>query len=249
MSKNVLILGATSGIAEAICHELSKRGDRLILTGRNVEEMEKTAADLRVRHQTDPVVVQFDALDFDGHGEFIDQCFSAVDNKIDCTILCYGYLADQAETQTDWDKARRTVDVNFTSAVSILHLIAERFERIRSGQIAVISSVAGDCGRMSNYTYGASKAGVSAFVQGLRNRLHHANVPVLTVKPGFVDTPMVHGLVDPKSPIVASPQRVAKDIVRAIDKKRNVIYTPWLWWVILTIIKFIPECIFKRLKL
>ena len=147
------------------------------------------------------------------------------------------------------DEARRAIDLNFTSAVALLAPLASYLEGRRSGYLAAISSVAGDRGRQSNYTYGAAKAGLTAYLQGLRNRLYRSGVHVLTIKPGFVDTPMTRGLVNPNSPLVASPKRVARDIDRAIRRRRNTIYTPWFWRPIMLVVRLVPEFIFKRLKL
>jgi len=137
------------------------------------------------------------------------------------------------------------IDVNYTSAVSILNIAANYFEERQRGFIGAISSVAGDRGRQSNYIYGSTKAGLSVYLEGLRNRLHASGVQVLTIKPGMVDTKMTYGVVY-DSPLLASPTKVAQDISKGIEKKRNVLYTPWFWIVIMFIIKIIPEFIFKR---
>lgn len=239
-------MGATSGIARALCHLLCKRGCELLLTGRDTANLERIAADCRLRYGSPIVTRSFDALDFQSHAKFVDDSFAHFQNNLTGVILCYGYLPDQKAAERQMDETRRTIDINFTSAVSILSLFANRLEENRRGFIAAISSVAGDRGRQSNYTYGAAKAGLSVFLQGLRNRLYHANVHVLTIKPGFVDTPMTKGRINPRSPLVATPERVARDIDRAIRKRTNVLYTPWFWRVILTIVCAIPEAIFKR---
>jgi short-subunit dehydrogenase len=249
MSENILVLGATSGIARALCHELARRGCRLVLAGRDADELGKVASDLHVRYGTDGHVEPFDALDYEGHSAFFGRCLGHFNGDLTGVVLCYGYMTDQARTETDFCQARRTIDVNLTSAVSLLSLAANHLELSRQGFIAAIASVAGDRGRQSNYTYGAAKAGLATYLQGLRNRLCRAGVHVLTVKPGFVDTPMTQGLLNPKSPLVASPARVARDIDRAIRKRKNTLYTPWFWWGILAVIRSIPEPIFKRLRL
>ena len=125
----------------------------------------------------------------------------------------------------------------------------ERLAAQEYGFIAVISSVAGDRGRQSNYLYGAAKGGLSVYLQGLRNRGKHCGVHVMTVKPGFVATQMTVGLVDPKSPLVAQPEQVAKDIVRGLKKRKNIVYSRWFWRYIMLMIRSIPEWIFKRLRL
>ncbi|HEX4143800.1 MAG TPA: SDR family oxidoreductase [Pirellulales bacterium] len=248
MSENVLILGATSGIAKELARVLAERGCGLVLAGRNRAELERSAADLRLRYHASADVEIFDAMDFAGHGAFIARCLSRP-NPIDGVVLCYGYLPDQRQTEIDADEARRTIDLNLTSAIALLVPLANYLESRRSGYLAVISSVAGDRGRPSNYTYGASKAGVTAYVEGLAGRLHRSGVHVLTVKPGFVDTPMIQGRIDPSSPLVASPKRVARDIDRAIRWRRNTIYTPWFWRPILLAVRLMPQFIFKRLRL
>jgi short-subunit dehydrogenase len=248
MTETVLILGATSGIAKELSRVLAQRGCSLVLAGRDAGELEKSAADLRVRFQVKADVEVFDALDYSGHAALVDRCLSRPD-PIDGVILCYGDLPDQRNTEISPDAARRAIDLNFTSAAAILSPFVNYLEGRRSGYLAAISSVAGDRGRQSNYTYGAAKAGLTAYLQGLRNRLYRSGVHVLTVKPGFVDTPMTHGILNPNSPLVASPARVARDIDRAIRRRRNTLYTPWFWRAIMLVIGMVPEPIFKRMKL
>jgi len=249
MSERVLMLGATSGIAVALCDVMAARGCDLILAGRNVTRLEQQAAELRARHRVTVFVEPFEALDFDHHDAFFERCLAHFDGSLDIVVLCHAYLTDQQLTQTDFREARRTIDVTFTSAVSILGIAANYFERRRRGMIAAISSVAGERGRMSNYTYGASKAGLTVWLEGLRNRLCHAGVHVLTIKPGFVDTPMARGRVSPNSPLLATPRRVARAIDRAIRRRRDVLTTPWFWRPIMFLVRLTPEPIFKRLKL
>ncbi|HTU23807.1 MAG TPA: SDR family NAD(P)-dependent oxidoreductase, partial [Pirellulales bacterium] len=203
MSEQVLILGATSGIAKELTRVLAARGCRLILAGRNREELEKSAVDLRVRYEASADVETFEALDFASHAALVESLLARPE-PIDGVILCYGDLPDQRQTELDVEAARRAIDVNFTSAVSMLARWANYLESRQRGYLAVISSVAGDRGRQSNYTYGAAKAGLTAYLEGLRNRLFRSGVRVLTIKPGFVDTEMTFGRVDPNSPLVAS---------------------------------------------
>lgn len=249
MPERVLILGATSGIARALARVLAEKHASLVLAGRRLDELEKEANDLRIRTGARVAAMHFEALAFDRHAALFEEAKAAAGGDLDGVVLAYGYMTEQALTEKDFEEARRTLDVNFTSAVSILNVIANEFEAKGRGWIAAISSVAGDRGRQSNYTYGASKAGLSAYLQGLRNRLHKSGVHVLEVKPGFVDTPMTQGLLDPGSPLVAAPETVAVSIERAIRTRRNVLYTPWFWRGIMTTIRSIPESIFKRLKL
>jgi decaprenylphospho-beta-D-erythro-pentofuranosid-2-ulose 2-reductase len=247
MSDTILVLGASSSIARAIAARLASEKKNLLLAGRNVEDLEKTARDLEIRHDIQADAIQFDALDLESHQAFVEDCLDRSDNTLKGVILCHGYMADQAEAQDDFRETKRMIDTNFTSAVSILNLLANHFEKRQDGFICAVSSVAGDRGRGSNYLYGSTKAALNAYLQGLRNRLAKVKVPVLTVKPGFVDTRMTWGL--PKLFLVASPERVANDICRAIDRRKNVIYTPWFWQGIMTIICSIPEPMFKKMKL
>jgi short-subunit dehydrogenase len=246
--ETVLVVGATSGIGNALARQLAGDGARLLLAGRATEELDRTAADLRIRHGTEVGIERFDALDFEAHPAFVDRCLVRLDGELDGVVVCYGDLPDADLVTSDGGEARRTIDVNLTSVVSLLTPLAEYLRQRRRGWIAVISSVAGDRGRQSNYVYGTAKGGLTVFLQGLRNRLAREGVHVLTIKPGFVATPMLRD-VDPSSPLVASPERVARDIRRAIRGRRNVVYTPWFWWPVMMIIRGIPEPIFKRLRL
>jgi decaprenylphospho-beta-D-erythro-pentofuranosid-2-ulose 2-reductase len=248
VNENVLIVGATSGIARALGHELAEQGCHLMLAGRRQDELDRCAADLRTRYQTPTGTEPFEALDFESHPAFFTRCLDHFAGTLHGLILCHGYMPNQTATQTNITEVRRTIDVNFTSAISLLMLAANYFEQRKSGYIVVLSSVAGDRGRMSNYTYGAAKAGLNAYLQGMRNRLQHAGVQVLTVKPGFVDTPMTHGLLNPHSPLVATPERVAREVNNAIRKRKDVIYSPGFWRVLMAIIRALPESIFKRLR-
>jgi short-subunit dehydrogenase len=259
MNQNVVIIGASSGIAKALAAELAADGASLVLAGRNVEELTLDAADLRVRYQHNVFVEKFDALATDTYQAFWNACVAhfagdvnganIADRAVNGVVICHGVLPDQAESQCNLAVLRESFEVNFLSAAELLEIAAAYFEPRHTGFIAAISSVAGDRGRQSNYIYGAAKAGLSAYLQGLRNRLYHSGVHVLTIKPGFVATRMTFGKVNPNSPIVASPQRVAKDIARAIRRRRNVIYTPWIWRAILTAVCAIPETLFKRMKM
>lgn len=245
----VLVVGAGSGIARALVEELAPRSSRLVLAGRDVVELERTASDLSIRHGLPVEVLFFDARDFDAHESFMAEAIERCGGDLGGVVVCYGHMQSQEDAARSEDVVRDMLDVNFTSVATLLNVAARHFEARRNGFIVALSSVAGDRGRQSNYCYGAAKAGLTAYLSGLRNRLAASNVQVLTVKPGFVDTPMTRGLLNPKSPLVAQPERVARDIVRAIERRRDVIYTPWFWFGIMSVICAIPERIFKRLKL
>ncbi len=250
MSKHketVIIVGATSDIARATAMELAGQYN-LILAGRDMTELDVIAQDIVIRYECDVSTLMFEALNSNEHATFISECFEKTE-KISGAVICHGFLPEQLQAEREWELARKTLDINFTSCVSVLEPLMQRLEDQRDGFLAIISSVAGDRGRQSNYLYGAAKGGLTVYLQGLRNRGQHSGVHVMTVKPGFVATAMTVGIVDPKSPLVATPKQVARDIVRGIKKRKDVIYSRWFWRYIMFIIRSVPERIFKRLRL
>jgi hypothetical protein len=246
LMQNVLIIGATSAIAQALARQLAERGASLVLWARSAAKLELVASDLRVRYQAKVFTEAFDFVELSHHAGALDRAI-AESGELDVAIVCHGSLGDQAACEADFDIADRELLTNCRSSLSFLTLLANRFEQQGRGTLAVISSVAGDRGRQSNYIYGTAKAALNTFSQGLRNRLYPKGVHMLTVKPGFVDTPMTAHLE--KDFLFASPERVARDIIRAIERKKCVLYTPWFWRWIMLVIKLIPEPIFRRLKL
>ncbi len=243
----VLILGATSGIASALAKEFAAHKYDLVLGGRDRDELSALASDLSLRNSVRASVLAFDALDTQTHAASLQSFLAESGNALAGAVVCIGYLGDQAKAQVDWDEARLILETNFTGCVSALNILANHFELRRTGFICAISSVAGDRGRQSNYLYGAAKAGLSVYLQGLRNRLFPAGVKVITVKPGFVDTRMTYGR--PGLFLLASPESVAQGIFRAIAKGKSVVYLPWFWRPIMLIVRSIPEAIFKRLRM
>ena len=243
----VLILGATSGIASALAKEFAAHKYDLVLGGRDRDELSALASDLSLRNSVRASALAFDALDTQTHAARLQSFLAESGNALAGAVVCIGYLGDQAKAQVDWNEARLILETNFTGCVSALNILANHFERRRTGFICAISSVAGDRGRQSNYLYGAAKAGLSVYLQGLRNRLFPAGVKVITVKPGFVDTRMTYGR--PGLFLLASPESVAQGILRAIVKWKSVVYLPWFWHPIMLIVRSIPETIFKRLKM
>ena len=240
----VLILGATSDIAQAIARQFAGHQYALQLAARHPAQLENLASDLRIRHQVEVQTLEFDATRFESHAEFYQRLSPAPS----VAITVFGYLGDQEKGQQDWKEAETILQTNYTGAVSILNIIAEDFAAKKSGVIVGVSSVAGDRGRGSNYLYGSAKAGLSEYLSGLRNRMASVGVTVITVKPGFVDTSMTEGLDLPPL-LTAQPSAVAQDVYPAVKHKKDVIYTRWFWRWIMLIIKLIPEKIFKKLKL
>lgn len=242
--KKILILGATSDIGRAIAEIFAKNSYRLQLAARNIKKMESLKKDLSIRYEVPVELYEFDASNYTSHQSF----YSNIAEKPDVVMCVFGYLGNHELANKDWGEAQNIISTNFTGAVSILNIIAMDFEKRKSGSIVGISSVAGERGRQSNYIYGSAKAGFSAYLSGLRNRLEKSSVHVVTVKPGFVDTKMTEGLDLPK-PLTAKPAQVAKAIFRAVHKKKNTIYVLPVWRPIMYAIKSIPESVFKKLKM
>lgn len=240
----VLILGATSDVAIACAQVYAKEKHNLYLAGRDNRALGILASDIRIRFQVEVTPIHFDAVKFEEH----EQIWNQLNPKPEITICVFGLLGDQAVSAKEWKACKAVIDSNYTGAVSILNNIANTYQQLKKGTIVGISSVAGERGRQSNYIYGSAKAGFTAYLSGLRNRLATAGVHVVTVKPGFIFTRMTEHLTLPK-PLTSRPEQVAKAIVKAVNKKKNVIYVLPIWKLIMLIIRNIPEGIFKKLKL
>jgi decaprenylphospho-beta-D-erythro-pentofuranosid-2-ulose 2-reductase len=246
MKRPVLILGATSAIARGAASAFAARGHALYLAGRDREELERIASDLRLRHHVEVLHGHFDAEDYASHGAFVERVTEET-GDLHGVLVAFGYLAEPAGARGA-EEGAATIARNLTGAVSVLEHCAAALESRNSGGFIIgVSSVAGDRGRQSNYLYGAAKGGLSVYLQGLRNRLHPAGVRVLTVKPGFVDTRMTFGM--PGLFLVARPASVGESIARALERGRDVVYVPWFWRYVMLAVKLIPEPVFKRLKL
>ena len=243
----VLILGANAGIGRALAAEFASHQYDLILAGRDLEELQALAADLSLRHKVSARAERVDVLNFDALESALAACIAAAGDSLEGVVLCTGYLGDPDAARKDLNEARRILDTNFTGSALALEVMANHFEQKHMGFICALSSVAGDRGRQSNYLYGSAKGGLTTYLQGLRNRLYHSGVHVITIKPGFVDTRMVFGKT--KSPLVASPAAVARNIYRAVKRRKNVVYVPWFWRFIMAMVCSIPEGLFKKLRM
>ncbi|GJM07132.1 MAG: short-chain dehydrogenase [marine bacterium B5-7] len=244
LNQPVLIVGATSAIAKAIAQQLAERGQNLLLAARNTASLEQEAQDLRLRFNITVKTYAFDADQLDTHDDF---SASVIAEKPAGLIVAFGDTMDLDMTEGSTEKTLQNIYRNYAGVVTITDRLSEFFRARKSGFIAGISSISGDRGRKKNYHYGAAKAGMSVYLDGLRNACFNDKVHVLTIKPGFVDTPMTFGKVD--SPLTAKPAYVAKTIIRAIEKEKNTLYTPWFWRWIMLVIKCIPEVLFKRMSL
>src|SRR6201991_2683854 len=235
--RKILVLGATSGIAEATCRIWATQGASLFLIARNQEKLAAVAADLRTRGASYVDTAVADLDDTDNHAALLAHAVNSL-TGMDIAYLAHGILGDQEEAEQDFNSAAQILYTNLMAPVSLLTWLANFCVQRRSGTLAVLSSVAGDRGRKSNYVYGASKAGLTAFLAGLRNRIDREGVTVLTIKPGPTRTAMTVAM--PKSEKFADVDSVAESIVKAIDKRRDVLYVPFQWQPIMLIERNIP---------
>jgi short-subunit dehydrogenase len=240
----VLILGASSDIGYAIARSFASGHYDIQLAARRPAELEAHRSDIQVRYGVNCSLHSFDALDFDSHGVF----YQSLSPKPDVTVYVAGYMDDNEKAMQDWNKTLQTIQTNYTGAVSILNLVAADYARSGAGTIVGISSVAGNRGRQSNFIYGSAKAAFTAYLSGLRNRMYHYGVHVMTVLPGFVYTRMTEHLNLPAL-LTAQPSQVGEAVYKGVKKKRNLLYVKWFWRWIMLIIVSIPESMFKKRKL
>ena len=240
-----VILGASSSIGRAFAREVADPGTLIILAGRDRDDLERTASDIRVAAQATVEVSLFDATDFAAHAEHA-ALWARHPGTLNA-ILLFGTMPQQADIDADPALLLDCITSTYSGALSILHCLAPHLEARKSGTIIGIGSVAGDRGRLKNYVYGSAKAGLHAYLAGLRNRLGRSNVHVMTVKLGFVDTAMTWG--SPGLLLVATPESVARRCLVAARQRRDVCYIPFFWLPIMAIIRSIPERIFKRLTM
>ena len=241
---DILILGANSDIAKACARKYAANDFSVWLAGRNIELLNVESKDIEIRYGVMAKVLYFDALDFKSHRQFVEE----LPFIPDVVLLAFGYLGDQLVAENNLDEMLRIVQSNYTGAVSVLNELSTVLEKNKNGTIIGISSIAGNRGKKSNYIYGSSKAGFTAFLSGLRNRLYESGVHVLTVLPGYVNTKMITGKTFPK-PLVAEPEQVAAAIFSAARKRKNILYAKSVWRYIMLIISHIPEFIYKKLNI
>lgn len=244
--EKILVVGASSGIAKAVVRDYASHGNDFILTSRNKIEAKRLATDAEIRGARNSLGLQFDPSNTNARNEFIKEVFIQWPKGPTIVLICYGICIRQSEITLNPELALNQILINLGSLVVFCEAL---FPKLSSGAtVAVLSSVAGDRARQSNYVYGASKAGLNAYLDGLRLRGLKENKAVLIIKPGLVDTPMTAKIAANSSFLLRAPEDVSKDIIKAIKLKRSVLYTPWFWRPIMTIIKNIPEKIFKHLK-
>ncbi|HET9919764.1 MAG TPA: SDR family oxidoreductase [Ktedonobacteraceae bacterium] len=240
----MLLLGATSAIGYEAAKCFASEGAEFFLVGRTAEKLEAVAQDLKVRGAKRVETCLLDLADLDRHSELIDTASATLDG-IDTVLISHGTLGDEQMCEQSVEETLKEFATNCTSVISLLTILGNYFEQQRRGCICVVTSVAGDRGRRSNYVYGTSKGAISLFLQGLRSRLYRSGVSVITIKPGLVDTPMTAALK--KGPLFASPRTVGEGIYKAIKQRKEVVYLPWYWRFIMLIVRSVPEAVFKRL--
>jgi short-subunit dehydrogenase len=245
-TKRILVLGATSGIAEACIRLWSNRGDSLFLVARNANRLAAVAADARTRGAASVETAVADLNRTEHHADLLTHAINTL-GGLDLVYVALGLLGEQPKAERSFHDAAQIIHTNYTAPVSLLTWLGNYCAQRRAGTIAVLSSVAGDRGRKSNYVYGSSKAGLTAFVDGLRNRIDREGVHVITIKPGPVKTAMTEGMKGRER--FADVDKVAASIVKAIDRGDDILYVPGQWRLIMSVIRAIPERFFKKLNL
>lgn len=244
MKTTWIILGATSTIARCFARLAAERGEGVLLAGRDMEDLRATATDCGLKGAPVAEAIAFDARDAESFNPIIARAKELGPVSI---AVFVGSMPPQEDIDADPSLVEGTVTDSFTGPARFLTTMAPLLEAQGNGTVVGVGSVAGDRGRLGNYVYGAAKAGFHTYLSGLRNRLGRSGVHVVTVKPGTVDTAMTWGM--DKLPFLAPPEKVAGDIFRAVDKKKNVLYTPFIWWPVMTVIRLIPEPIFKKMQI
>ncbi|MBD3678246.1 MAG: SDR family NAD(P)-dependent oxidoreductase [Rhodobacteraceae bacterium] len=245
MTETWIILGATSSMARALARAVAARGDGVLLAGRDMEDLKALAADCALRGARVAEAIAFDARKPNGFKKIVDR--AAREEGMISAAVFVGSMPPQSEIDADPALIEGTVNDSFSGPAMFLQTLAPLMEERGGGTVVGVGSVAGDRGRIGNYVYGAAKAGFHTYLSGLRNRLTRSGGHVVTVKPGFVDTAMTWGIEGMF--LVAPPSKVAEDILKAVEKKKNVIYTPFFWRYIMLIIRHIPEPIFKKMSI
>jgi len=242
--RSALVFGATSAIATAYCRILAARGAVLHLVGRDNNALQSLASDLGVRGASMVSIATADLCEIDQHEQLVDEAWEQL-NGPDLVLLAHGELGKQVELETDWQSQDSLIQTNLISQMSLLTLLADRFEQQGRGCLAAISSVAGDRGRASNYIYGASKAGLSCYLQGLQQRMGKTGVRVIDFRPGPVDTPMTAGM--PKGILWSTPEKIASAMDRGLEHRSGTLYLPFYWRPIMALIRLMPNPLIRRL--
>ncbi|MCC7540418.1 MAG: SDR family NAD(P)-dependent oxidoreductase [Deltaproteobacteria bacterium] len=241
-----VVLGGTTGMGRAIARLLVERGDLVFLLGRDAEELERSAADLSARHPKRAVIgsAVCDLERPEGFGAALDAADRAL-GEFDAVVVTAAMFATQDALEADVELARRLVTVNYANTVVFCEHVRKRLLARGGGRLVVFSSVAGDRGRKPVAIYGSSKAGLSAYLEALDHKFHADGLSVLCVKPGFVKTSMTAGLKPP--PFAGEPEQVAREVVRAMDRRKPLLYTPKAWAPVMLGIRSLPRFVMRRI--
>ena len=242
-----IVVGASSSVAREFARVCAKEGHHIIAAGRDLEDLERTAGELELLGSSRARAVLFDATKYDEHALFVEKCKSEFAGHTINLFVCFGSMIDQRDCEEDLTHLRTMTETNFLGVASLLESFAAPLQHQGAGHVVVLGSVAGDRGRRSNYHYGATKAALHTYLQGYRARMFKYGVHVMTVKPGFLDTAMTWGL--PGLFLVESPVKFARKVMSGARKGPDTLYLPWFWFVIMTIIRFIPERFFKKMNI
>lgn len=247
MTGNVLVAGAGSALARAVAEGLARRGRGLVLAARDEAEAGRTAADLALRFGVPTAALGFDARDAAATAALVPRAEAALEGGLAGVVVAFAVMPEQSEVEREPAAGLALVDVNVRSTMALLESAAKLLEPRRGSFLCAFSSVAGDRGRRKNYAYGATKAALSVTMEGLSARLAGKGVTVLCVKAGPADGAMSWGVYPPASPLLARPERVARDVLAALDRRRAVVYTPWFWRPVMAVLRALPATLFRRL--
>ena len=239
---HILIFGATSDVAQELATQYVKKGDEVSLLGIDTVSLQPFQSDLQIRYNGKINLIEFDIL------KSPDQTLLKLIQNSDVSIMLIGYLGDQDKAEQNEDELLRIINLNYSKVIEVINQIQRIYVTKKQGVIAGISSVAGDRGKQSNYAYGSAKAGLSVYLDGLRNRLYPQGVHVVTIKPGFMATKMTQHMSLPKV-LTASPQAAAKQIIQAVRTKKNKVYILPVWRYISLVFQMVPDSIFKKLRM
>ena len=242
-----VVFGGTAGIGRAVAQQLAARGDAIFLLGRDAAALERSAADLTARHpqQARAGWALCDLENVSGFAVALDAADAAL-GGFDAVVVTAAMFATQAELEADLELARRLTTANFANTVTFCEQARTRLLARGGGWLTVLSSVAGDRGRKPVAIYGASKAGLSAYLEAIDHKFRASGLWVLCVKPGFVKTAMTAGLKAP--PFAGEPDGVARDIVAAMDRKKPLIYTPGIWRLVMLVIRHLPRFVMRKIE-
>lgn len=249
MTGNVLVAGAGSALARAVAEGLGRQGHGLVLAARDRDEAARTAADFRLRLGVPTAALGFDARDAAATAALVPAAEDALPGDLSGVVVAFAVMAEQDEVERDPAAGHEMADVNVRSTLALLEAAAARLAERPGSFLCAFSSVAGDRGRRKNYAYGATKAALSTAMEGLAARLAPKGVTALCVKAGPADAGMAWGLFPPTSPLLASPSTVAKDVLRALERRRSVVYTPSFWRPVMAVLRALPSAIFRRLPI